>query len=408
MFDRETHKTFCILPWIHLFVSTTGTLRPCCVSKEFTSRHKIFEEGIDGFYNSEDMKLLRSQLLAGSQPDICTVCWDKEKHGDKHSKRLGELSIWENKVDIDALIADTDVDGTIDKKIMSYDLRLGNLCNLKCVMCNPNSSSKWLEDKDILGKYENTGFHKNSLNNLKWPARDDLWPHLESNYKNIKIMQFAGGEPLLHKKHTKLLTDLVAGGYSSEIFLKYNTNITVLPDEVMELWKSFRRVDLWCSIDGYAELNDYIRYPSTWKTITDSLAKLDSSGQNINVRINTAVSALNIEFMPELYNFIDTAGYKKVGKSNGSTHIAPDIVYDPKHLNMRVLPTFIKERITQKLLSHLADVTNEQYRNQLLYVITYMNAESWYDQHYDQYINYIDELGKIRGNLYPYDIYRPI
>lgn len=406
MFDKDKHPSFCILPWIHLFVSTTGTLRPCCVSKEFENRHKIFEEGVEGFINSQDMKNLRTELLSNNKPKICSVCWDKEKNGDKHSKRLGELSIWEQKVDITTLIENTLSDGEITENLMSYDLRLGNLCNLKCIMCNPNSSSKWLEDKDILGKYDNTGFHKNSLANLKWPEREDLWNHLENNYSNIKIMQFAGGEPLLHKKHTKLLQDLVSAGYSKDIFLKYNTNITILPDTIFELWSQFRRVDLWCSIDGYGELNDYIRFPSKWSTMVDSLDRLDNSGANINVRINSAISALNVEYIPELYNFILNKQYKKVGMSNGSLHIAPDIVYDPEHLNIRILPDIAKDKITQKLKAHLATVNNQQYINQLNYVITYMNNESWNSRLYTKFLTYIEEIERIRGNRYPYELYK--
>lgn len=408
MLDKKYPK-FCILPWIHLFVSTTGTLRPCCVSKEFDHRYKIHKEGIKDFWNSSHMRELRLSLLNGEEPEVCSVCWNKEANGDNFSKRLGELSMFKDKINIDDLIDSTDNKGYVADNIVSYDLRLGNLCNLKCVMCNPNSSSKWLEDKPILGKYENTGFSEFSLPNLKWPKHDELWNYLHSNYESIKLMHFAGGEPLLHKQHNDLLKSLVEKGYAKNIFLKYNTNITILPDELFDLWKHFKRVDLWCSIDGIGILNEYIRYPSTWHEILESLERLDDTPSNTNVRINTTISALNIEYIPEFYDFIVNQMYKKIGRASWyeGIHISPDLVYDPVHLSVKVLPLHIKKQITEKINKHLETVNNAQYKSQMEYVVSFMNSEDLYNQHYNTFLKYIDDLNHIRKNSYPYEIYRP-
>lgn len=407
--QENKYPKFCILPWIHLFVSTTGTMRPCCVSKEFDHRYKIQREGIKEFWNSTHMRELRLALLNGEEPEVCSVCWNKEAGGDKFSKRLGELSMFKDKIDVDELISSTSSNGSVDDNIVSYDLRLGNLCNLKCVMCNPNSSSKWLEDRDIIGKYENTGFSEYSLPHLKWPTTDELWNYIHTNYRNIKLMHFAGGEPLLHKKHYNLLKFLVETNQSEHIFLKYNSNITVIPDQTCELWSKFKRVDIWSSIDGVGELNDYIRYPSKWSEILKSLSMLDSTPDNVNIRINATISALNVEYMPELYNFIVGQNYKKIGKGHWytGTHISPDLVYDPEHLSVKILPKSLKEKITDKLYAHLETVDNEQYKSQLKYVINFMNSEDLYEQNYTTFLNYIDDLNRIRKNNYPYDIYRP-
>ena len=56
---------------------------------------------------------------------------------------------------------------------------------------------------------------------------------------------------------------------------------------------------------------------------------------------------------------------------------------------------------------HLKKVDNEQYKQQLQYVINFMNSEDHYAQYYTTFLNYIDELNQIRKNSYPYDIYRP-
>jgi sulfatase maturation enzyme AslB (radical SAM superfamily) len=269
-------------------------------------------------------------------------------------------------------------------------------------MCNPNSSSKWMEDTAILNKYPNTSISIKSIANQKWPLQDELWEYLETSYSKIRLLHFAGGEPLAHKKHHELLQKLIDRGVSKHIYLKYNTNITLLPDFLFEMWAQFRKVDLWCSIDGVEELNDYIRYPSKWSVILESLDKLDATPDNINVRINCTLGVLNVEFIPELYTFINTKNYKKIGKINGTLHIAPDLIYEPDYLNMRVLSNIDKIRISNKLLAHIAAVDNVQYKSQLQYVISYMNAESWHDASYPRLLTYISELDTLRGNKYPY------
>ena len=49
-------------------------------------------------------------------------------------------------LDFAKLIEDTSADGEVPPVIRYFDLRLGHTCNLKCVMCSPHDSSRWVQD----------------------------------------------------------------------------------------------------------------------------------------------------------------------------------------------------------------------------------------------------------------------
>ena len=87
-----------------------------------------------------------------------------EEAGGVLSHRLIQNHLWEEKEGdneghvgkdyMDLLIDWTEEDGHLDATPISFDFRLGNTCNLQCVMCLPQDSSMWLSNdkklKDIL------------------------------------------------------------------------------------------------------------------------------------------------------------------------------------------------------------------------------------------------------------------
>ena len=65
---------------------------------------------------------------------------------------------------------------------------------------------------------------------------------------------------LIIDEHYKLLETYVKEGVAKNIKLDYNTNFTNI-QKFLDIWPNFREVDVGGSIDGYGELNDYIRAP---------------------------------------------------------------------------------------------------------------------------------------------------
>ena len=96
----------------------------------------------------------------------------------------------------------------------------------------------------------------------------------ENNFKHLKQVNFLGGEPLIIKEHTDFLKQCIKHGIAKNMVLFYTTNLTVLKDELFDVWSEFRHVYLGVSIDGYKEVDDYIRYPSRWDRIEKNIKQV--------------------------------------------------------------------------------------------------------------------------------------
>ena len=113
----------------------------------------------------------------------------------------------------------TEEDGTTDVNPISLDYRFLN-CNLTCLTCNPEFSSKWKTLEKI--KSNNQSFslvdrqfilkdYKDSLNKYTWEK-----------------VYFAGGEPLLQTNHLQDLETLMIQDQKLEHGMRiyYNTNLS--------------------------------------------------------------------------------------------------------------------------------------------------------------------------------------
>jgi sulfatase maturation enzyme AslB (radical SAM superfamily) len=265
--DNRKSKTFCILPWIHSYVNSNGAYQVCCTADEY---HKGIpdKDGVDyninnrpdvsEVMNSDFMKTLRKQMLEGKWSDVCTRCFETESL-DGVSRRIIENKEHENL--IDDLIDKTKHDGEIEVELKTLDYRLGNLCNLQCRMCGPFSSGNWIKDwNDVMPEKVHMSPEQVSYyQNFQWVEKDLLIDELKEKINGIDRIHFAGGEPLLSPQMAKILRECIRLGVSKNISISYNTNATVLPKEILNLWKEFKEIKLLCSVDGFREVNDYIQ-----------------------------------------------------------------------------------------------------------------------------------------------------
>ena len=49
-------KTFCILPFIHLYSEPNGELKPCCIADGFDEKINLKNTSIEDAFNSTQMK----------------------------------------------------------------------------------------------------------------------------------------------------------------------------------------------------------------------------------------------------------------------------------------------------------------------------------------------------------------
>lgn len=346
------------------------------------------EHTIEEVWNSEFMRNTRLQMLNGTIPKSCKKCFDEENVGIK-SKRNWETIVWQDRVDIDDIVANMKPNGELPINIPYFDLRLGNLCNLKCIMCSPHDSSSWISDWKIqTPKYTNPILiqdqHWDRTMDYTWYQKGSFIDSMKKQAHNIKELYFAGGEPLLIPEHYNILEFMVTEGHAKNCILRYNSNGTEISDKLLELWNHFKLVKFNFSIDAFDSKNEYIRYPSKWSTIVENLYKLDNTKDNIIVNIACAVQAMNVMYLDELVDWKMSQNFKKINtKTYGAGLIGLHLVYLPSYLNVRVLPNDMKIIASQNIHNLIKKYNSERFANdpygkqRWLGLIDYMTKEDW-------------------------------
>lgn len=368
--------TFCALPWIHVATRPNGDARLCCgsnasqatkgildaglVKKENGEPANFGKETLQSAWNNDYMRDVRTTMLDNKIPMSCAKCFEEESSG-MVSKRVWETYYWQDQgIDLQELIDATTVDGTVPPVIRYLDLRLGHTCNLKCIMCTPHDSSRWVQDHSKLIAKTKTPIVLNQIQwdadkfNNTWYERPELWEEIFEQIPNIQQLYFAGGEPLLIKEHRKFLEEIVKRGYSKNIVIRYNSNGVLVDDAMIELWGNFKEVRYAFSIDAVDERNHYIRYPVSWDETLAALHKLDNTPDNIKIGIACAIQIFNINHLVDFAKWKVQQNFKKINRFKidrfeaGGGLMNMHFLYLPTYLSPRLLPKEDKEALVHQ------------------------------------------------------------
>ena len=385
--DQFPSETFCALPWMHLSTRPNGHMRVCCtanasgVAVNSSSTNKTISEagvlrnddgkpsnlattGLMESWNNEYMRGVRRMMMNGEKPPSCTKCYKEEEAGHV-SKRIWETRKWiKDQGGIDGIISGTKDDGSVEPRIRYIDLRLGSKCQLACVMCSPHDSSGWVkEHKQIYPTLENKNLKQSMAwekesGKLAWSGGSYNWhkknpqfgDELYETLPHLRQLYFAGGEPLIMDEHYMLLEKCIEDGLAKDIELRYNSNGIEWRHDLFDLWKEFRNVIFHFSVDDIGIRNHYIRFPSHWPTIEESIRKMDDYPHgNLTLTSATTVMALNIFYMPEFIKWKMQSEFKLFNMwPNGAGIFNCHLAYWPPQLNVKVLPDLFKVEVRQK------------------------------------------------------------
>ena len=359
-------ESICMLPWVSIETSPIGTVRPCCMADEEITdetgrKYDLNETDLKTVYHSKYMQQLRQDFRGGLKPETCKRCWDEEAAG-RDSKRIN------SRVRLKELYKQVDWANNDPDQLWFVDLKLGNICNLKCRICGSWSSSKWAEEEMA---YER-GYGKDPkkhqaytwLRQGSWPRKTEtFWNNMRELLPNIKYFEFTGGEPWMIQEHFDLLQYAVDQGYSKNIDIHYNTNATQQPDNYLELWSHFGRVDIAFSIDNVGPRFEYERYGADWNLANDIIDKIHHQGTtpNITTQLCFTINIQNVYYLDELLAWADT-------KPFGSVYF--NMMHSPDHMSIQKMTPAAQELVLNKLkTTSWSDVT---YREEIDSVIKFI------------------------------------
>mgnify|MGYP003111948537 FL=1 len=318
----------CVLPWMHIETTPLGEFRPCCLAEESIPGYSILNgDTLTEAFQSSYMENLRQQFKAGKKPDTCSKCWSIESAGGT-SKRM----ISNQKFGMD----------TSKTSLKFLDLKLGNICNLKCRICGSWSSSKWAQEEISLDHNKALGWLKAG----QWPRKKhNLWKEIINLLPDIKFFEFTGGEPFLIKEHFDLLEKSVELGTSKKQEIHYNTNGTTFPKHAVEkIWPHFKNVEIAFSIDDIGERFEYQRFPAKWNEVTNNVKKFNaikSTYKNITTQICCTINIQNIFNLENIIAWIEKQPFD---------YVFFNYLHESKEWNVQYLPKKYKMHIQNKLL----------------------------------------------------------
>jgi len=391
--------TICMLPWISIESSPMGTARPCCLAREEITGINLTKHTLEDAYKSKYMQNLRQQFRQGKKPDTCRLCWDEEAAG-KNSKRIN------SRIRLKELYPEVDWQNDLPDQLWFIDLKLGNICNLKCRICGSWSSSKWAEEEmnylpSTADKKQHVAYKW--LKQGAWPRQStSFWQNLKILLPDIKYIEFTGGEPWLIEEHVQLLKFAVEQGLAEDIEIHYNTNGTQWSDELSDIWSRFRRVDIAFSIDNVGKRFEYERYGANWEQVLlnlETVGVLKQYKRNITTQLCFTVNVQNVYYLDELLRWADTQTFDTVYFN---------MLHSPDHMSIQQMTTAAQQLVLEKLQS--VDWWNDFYKKEILNVINFIKNGPGSDgktflkkmQQTDQYRkqNFMDthtEIAKVMG-----------
>ena len=356
---RIPHEKFCVLPWVSMEASPVGTVRPCCLAEDEIvdnggNKFNLSTANFSDIQNSQHMQQLRQEFINGQQPKTCSKCWNEESAG-RTSKRMHTLDRLKHMVDDNPWTQDA-------KSLLFLDLKLGNICNLKCRICGSWSSSSFAVEEIAHDQSLNrkNSFHYQMLKQGRWPRENTVfWEQIANSIDQLRYIEFTGGEPFMIQEHFDMLQRLVDLGVAHCIEIHYNTNGTQYPEHAIDIWRHFKTVEIAFSIDDIEDRFEYQRSGAVWSEVLSNLKlfkQLRDQHKNIQLQICCTVNVFNVYYLETVADWIAVQGFD---------FVYWNMLHEARHFCIDTLPKHTKTIISDRLMNAQVDDATRIQFNQI-------------------------------------------
>lgn len=431
-FNKET---FCTMPWSSIMILPSGDFKICCFTGHKTSDGRdshgvavdddgntmnVLTHSIKEAMNSKWHKELRVAQSQGKRHEICKVCWDRDDAAATHDEIPTSLRVVRsyyqnlnsgtNKERIGghpmtgAVLPETapdimGADGSIDMMPLSLDMRFSNLCNAKCVMCEPLYSSLWYEDQIVVNrknffdvgskrynievKTSPTGRKTYSADTDSWNDDPRWWKQFDEFSPYLRHVYITGGEPFIQPVHDVFIEKLVERGYAKNIVMEYDTNLSVLNPKILKYLTEFKDVIIRISADDVEDRYNLIRFPLKFDRILHNIEMLREYGLHEKIANITSCIGIYSIFSPiTMHRYFSKLGYNDFVFRILRAPPQVDIVNLPREAKEAViriyeesdLPHADQKHIVGYLKNNLTTFTDTECSQKLVMFRNYMDA----------------------------------
>ena len=388
---NEKPENLCMAPWTHTYLSPQTERRLCCASREPAQNFEQYIDtaggsgryepmSLDEWWNSEHVRRIRRQMMAGELPPECEVCDKKLLNTDVYRDYFWHLfkhryeEIWET----------TDESGRTTSPVVSWDYRFSNLCNFKCRTCGDMLSSSWETEQ-----------RKHNMVNLDKPRNAWMRPEIKKDIiafqmstveeefaqaveeHRIEEIYWVGGEPLMYEQHWRYMSRIIELGDGPGLYARYNTNLSRTNYKGIDLYRdilaNIRDYQICASLDGTGAIGEYIRTGLNYSEWYHNFRKgLDVMRYSRQWRIDFTLTLPGLFEVERVQQLADELGVEILAKVIFT--FTPDVILSPLALPREILDRKVDEIITSVKSPALRDVLLQLKQRPTI-------EESWPDEY---------------------------
>jgi len=367
---------FCRLPWQGIQVTPLGDFRMCALLNVIGTNKgasvddngnimNVLTHSFNDALNGKWQRAVRLNDVNNNSAwhEICACCKEREAAtgGQQNHPNASRRQSMESRNTSTNIVSPTsfkdstmDKDGYVSWNPTTLDIRFGNLCNQACVQCGPHNSNMWYE--------EAVGYNKSNIlkwsfgrqliklerdqhdrlhipNEVKWWESPVWWEKFEALLPALEHIYLTGGEPMIVPAHDEMLDRIIASGYAKNIYLDYDTNLSVVNDKLAQRWSHFKHVEIAASMDAIGAPFELIR-TGNWENFKRNVARIKEYEYDGVVKLHRLTSCSQISTTHTLFETEDWVSEQNIP-------FQVKFIDSPKRHSLASLPRGAKEELIE-------------------------------------------------------------
>lgn len=305
----------------HININSVGYVKPCCMfakgKRPATEKENVFDWYLNAY---------KDEYKEGIDTPGCYPCKAMEEAG-MISRR--SMNFKRGKA--------------ADNEIVYFDISFGNVCNLKCRMCESRNSTKWIADEQFLTQEHGFDLGRETYKKREMhPKRvEQIVEYMNNSKSEQLVLEVKGGEPFVTKAFLDFIERL-SDETKAKTKLNLFTNGSGVSDYYIKQLSKFKLVDLRLSVEATGKMYEYIRGGDK-HTLNDSIKFMTRMNQlipNIKLGVSVTITMYNIFNLKELS---DTIEYYEPGRVD--KQVFNNVSHQPNWLAPGILPDEVKQQL---------------------------------------------------------------